>query len=111
MPEMPETPSEAHPVAETVKIRTELDVADVVVLATGQCAGPRTKSSAKQLVILVDRRHDPASKLGAAGVAYLSLCDSHQRRRTEITWSKGAASAPDLRNTCKHGKGSEMSCG
>ena len=111
MPEMPETPMGSEPLAETAKIRAELDVADVVVLPTGQCADPRTKRSAKQRVIQVDWRHHPASKLGAAGVAYLSLCDSHQRRRTEITWSKGAASAPELRNTRKLGKGSELSCG
>jgi hypothetical protein len=72
MPEMPETPSAVHPVAETLKTRTEMDVFDVAVLTTRKCAGSRTKSTAEQLVGSVDRRHGLASKLGAAGVVYLS---------------------------------------
>ena len=71
MPEMPETSSAVHPVAETVKIRTEMDVAAVAVLATRKCAGSRTKTSVGQAVGLVDRRHELASMLGMADVVYL----------------------------------------
>ena len=71
MPEMPETPSEANPLAETVKIRTEMVVAAVAVLATRKCAGSRTKTLVRQAVGPVDRRHELASMLGAAGVVYL----------------------------------------
>ena len=71
MPEMPETPSAAHPVAETAKIRTEMGVAAVAVLATPKRAGSRKKTSARQAVGPVDRRHELASMLGATGVVYL----------------------------------------
>ena len=71
MPEMPETPNAVPPLAETVKIRTEMSVFDVAVLTTRKCADSRTKNTAKQLVGSVDRRHGLASKLVAAGVVYL----------------------------------------
>src|SRR5258708_19990168 len=61
-----------HPLGEKAKLRTEVVVTNVAVWATQKCAGLRTKPSTNQSIDLVDRRHDFASKLSAANVAYRS---------------------------------------
>src|SRR5258708_39647551 len=55
--------------------RRKVVVANVAVWATQKCANSKAKTSTDQSVDPVDRRHDFASKLSAANVAYPQPCD------------------------------------